>query len=200
MGGTPGKIVQESPPYPNTTDQPIEQRWSFSITYDTGFERSHTKGSSKSLNFALAPYVEVSGVALSLGSIGSSIDKFHEETTTVSEGKSVTENIERMFLVPPKSKVVAKHVKSFKKLKCEVMNVGLSFNPKKKIKCMVQHVEETSKGEGKKPEKKEYELRQFLPIDNDPIPDKDEIIHRTFSCKYEWSEISEDIFFVELQQ
>lgn len=149
------------------------------------------------MNFALAPCVEVCGVALSLGSIGGSIDKFQEETTTVSEGKSVTEDIERMVPVPPKSKVVAKHVKSFKKLKCEVVNVGLSFNPKKKIKCMVQHVEETKKGEGKKPEKKEYELRQILPIDDDPIPDRDEVIHRSFSCKYEWSEISDDLFFVK---
>lgn len=192
LDGRPKAFVKMSMPYPNNTGEFIDEKWSYSVAEESGTEKAVTKGQARSVNFSLAPCVEVAGVAVSLGSIGANFDKYKENTTVVSQGSSVTENVERTVRVPPYKTVVAKHLKETKKFKCEVIQIGVSFNPKKKVKCQVQKADDE-----KKITDEHFELREFFHIDDDPIPDKDEKIHRTCSGKYEWIETTEDFRIVE---
>ena len=190
-GRTEEKIVKMSLPYPNITDNDIKEKWSYTVSYEKGSELSHTKGSGWSVGAELAPFLEVFGVAGSLGSIGVSFDRSTENTTTVSEVKTVEEQFERTVYIPPKSTVIAKHVQVIKKFKCKVQSIGVSFNPKKKIKCTIRKLDDT-KG---KPEEKEIELHNFLSIPNTPIPNRNEVIRCSVSANYEWKETVDKIRF-----
>ena len=188
-GWTEEKVVKMSLPYPNTTDNDIEEKWSYTVFYEKGSQLSRTKGSGWSVGAELAPFLEVFGVAGSLGSIGISYDKSTENTTTVSEVKAVEEQFERTVYIPPRSTVIAKHVQVIKKFKCKVQSIGVSFNPKTKVKCTVRK-QDDMKG---KPEEKEVELHEFLCIPN--IPNKNQVIHRLVSANYEWKETVDKILF-----
>ena len=186
------KVVKMSLPYPNTTADDIEEKWSYTVSYEKGSEHSHTKGSGWSVGAELAPFLEVFGVAGSLGSIGISYDKSKEDTTTVSEVKTVEERFERTVHIPPNSTKIAKHVRITKEFNCIVDKIGVSFNPKRKVKCIVQKLDISTKG---KPEEKEVELHEFLQIPNTTIPNKDETVHYFVSANYEWKEIINEIRF-----
>lgn len=139
----------------------------------------------------LAPCLEILGVAGSLGSVGISYDRHKKVTTTHSEVETIEEQFERTVYIPPKSVVIAKHVQIIQKFKCDVQSIMVSFNPKKKIKCTVQKLDDTKE----KTEEKEYELHEFLHVDNTPIPNRNEVVHRLVSANYKWKEIVDEIRF-----
>ena len=183
------KLVKMSLPYPNTTDNDIQEKWSHTVSYERGSEHSHTKGSGWSVGAELAPCLEVFGVAGSLGSVGISYDRSKEVTTTFSEVKTVEEQFERTIYIPPRSTVIAKRVQVTQKFKCNVQSITVSFNPKKKVKCTVQKLGDTKE----KTEEKELELHEFLNIIDPPIPNRNEIVHRLVSANYEWKETVDEI-------
>ena len=186
------KLIKVSLPYPNTTSNDIEEKWSYTVSYEKGSEQSRTKGSGWSVGAELAPCLEVFGFAGSPGSVGITYDRHKEVTTTVSEVKTVEEQFERTVYIPPKYTVIAKHVQVTQKFKCNVECISVSFNPKKKIKCMVRKLGDTKE----KTEEKEIELHEFLAnIGSTPTPNRNEVVHRAVSATYEWNEKVDDIRF-----
>jgi hypothetical protein len=186
------KLIKVSLPYPNTTSNDIEEKWSYTVSYEKGSEQSRTKGSGWSVGAELAPCLEVFGFAGSPGSFGIFYDRHKEVTTTRSEVKTIEEQFDRTVYIPPKSIVIAKHVQVTQKFKCDVQSIVVSFNPKKKIKCMVRTLGDTKE----KTEEKEIELYDFLAnIGSTPTPNRNEVVHRTVSANYEWNEKVDKIRF-----
>ena len=83
-----------------------------------------------------------------------------------------------------------KHIRVTQKFKCDIQGITVSFNPKKKVKCTVQKLDDIKE----KTDEKELELHEFLCIDS-PISNRNEIVHCPVSCSYAWEEISDDIRF-----
>ena len=196
-GNPEERLVRMSLPFPNQSSvTQLEEKWSYTITYESGVEHSKTRSKTVGFSAELAPYLEVFGVAGSLGELAVGVEKTDERTSTVSDVKTFQEQFERVVPVPPNSMVIAKHIAVMQKFKCRVDCIGVSLNPKSKVKCTVRKQNETKA----RPEEKEYELRDFLHLDNDPIPDKSEIIHRAVSAIYEWEDTNDVIRFDKVEQ
>lgn len=193
-GAPSEKVVRTSLPFPNTSDEELKEVWSFTTTYEKGVEHSKMEFKKLSINAELAPCIEVMETGGSIGSVGVGYEKGTEITHTVHEMKSEEIEFKREVRIRPKSTVIAKLVTITRSFECQVERIDVSFNPKSKVKCTVRKKNDTEK----KPEEKKYELRQFLRLGGDPIPDKSGTIHRSISVKYEWKETSDEIRYCDV--
>ena len=179
------KLIKESSPYTNITSDYREEIWENKVSYEEGFQQSRTKGSGLSVGAKLAPSLKVFGFAVSPGSVDITYDRHEEVGTTATVVKIVEEPFKRTVKVPPNSTVIARHVQVTQKFKCDVQNISVSFNPKKKIKCSVRKLDDIKE----KVEENEIELHEFLAnIGSPPTPNRNETVHRTVSATYEWNE------------
>ena len=183
-------VVKESPPFQNPTDSPIEEKWSYTITYERGTEHSQTKGSGWSMNVEFAPSLEILGVEGSMGSLGGVYDRHKENTATKHELKTIEEPFERSVHIPPKSKVVAKYVVITKKFRCQVENITVKFNSLTKVKCKVRK----KNTQNVKP--KLYKLCEILDTDHNRSKVSAECKLKV-SSEYEWTEAVNEIRFDE---
>ena len=181
------EVLEQSEKFTNSTKNSVERTWSYTVSHEKGVEQSRMKSSRWSLGAELAPSIQIMGgmAGGSLGGISGSFGRQKEEKSSTSEVKNLERKYEKKFTIPAKSSVIVKHLQITKRFKCKIENISVSFNPKTKVKCMVQKAEDTSG----KTEEKQYELQDLFYLDDEMIPNKNKTFYRTVSACYEWKEI-----------
>ena len=183
------EVLEQSEKFTNPSKSSIERTWSYTVSHAKGAEQTRVKSSGWSLGAAFAPSVNVLGVGgAGLGKLSGTYDRRKQETSSTSELKSLERKYEKQFTIPAKSSVIVKHLQITKTFKCKVENINVSFNPKTKVKCKVQKVDDTSG----KTEERQYELHEAFYLNNEAIPStagKSKVLQSTVSACYKWNEI-----------
>lgn len=179
------EVLEQSEKFTNPSKNPVERTWSYTVSHAKGAEQTRMKSSGWSLGAELSPSVQFLGMGGGLGRISGTYDRRKQEKSSSSEVKSLERKYEKRFTIPARSSVIVKHLQITKLFKCKVKHINVSFNPKTKVKCTVQKVEDTSG----KTEEKQYELQELFYLDDEMIPNKGKTIQRTVSACYEWKEV-----------
>ena len=183
------EVLEQSEKFTNSSKNPIERTWSYTVSHAKGAEQTRMKSSGWSLGAEFSPSVNALGVGgTSLGKLSGTYDRRKQETSSTSEVKSLERKYEKQFTIPAKSSVIVKHLQITKTFKCKVENINVSFNPKTKVKCKVQKVDDTSG----KTEERQYELHEAFYLNDEAIPNtagKSKLLQITVSACYKWNEI-----------
>lgn len=187
LNGQPEEeVLEQSEKFTNPSKNPVERTWSYTVSHAKGAEHTKMKSSGWSLGAEFAPSIQIFGAGGgSLGKLSGTYDRRKQERSSTSEVKSLEKKYEKQFTIPAKSSVIIKHLQITKMFKCKVENISVSFNPKTKVKCMVQKVDDTSG----KTEERQYELQELFYLEDEMIPNKNKALQRTVSACYEWKEV-----------
>ena len=180
------EVLEQSEKFTNPSKNSVERTWSYTVSHAKRAEYIYQNESSGwSLGAKFAPSIQIFGAGGgSLGKLSGTYDRRKQERSSTSEVKSLEKKYEKQFTIPAKSSMIVKHLQITKTFKCKVENINLSFNPKTKVKCMVQKVDDTSG----KTEERQYELQELFYLENEVIPNKNKALHCTVSACYEWKE------------
>ena len=179
------EVLEQSEKYRNPSKNPVENTWSYTVSHAKGAEQSKMKSSGWSLGAEFAPRVQAMGAGGSLGRLSGTYDRRKQERSATSEVKSLEKKYEKKFTIPAKSSVIVKHLQITKVFKCKVENISVSYNPKARVKCMVQKVDDSSG----KTEERQYELQELFYLEDEMIPNKSKVLEHTVSACYKWTEI-----------
>ena len=179
------RVIEQSNKFANNSKSTVEHNWSYTSLQSSGGEKSRTKSKGWSVGGEIKPSLSIGGIGAGIGGLSASYGRQSETSQSSFRSKSNERKHEMKFTVPAKSTVIVKLLEISQKYKCTVENVSISFNPKTKIKCKVQKVEDTSGRE----EEKQYELQDLFYLSDQPIPNKSKVLQWTVSACYEWKEI-----------
>ena len=179
-------VIEQSNKFTNKSKSSVEHNWSYTASRSFGEENCHTASKGWNVSGEFKPSIAIGGAGTSVGGISTSFGRQNEEKKSKFESKSNERKHEMKFSVPAKSTVIVKHLEISQNYKCTVENVGVTFNPRTKVKCKVQKVEDT-KSLGRE-EEKQYELHELFHLDDQVIPNKNKVLQRSVSAIYEWKE------------